>query len=45
VRRAGGPEAFDKLEDIPFPETREYVKNVERSQRSYERHYSKELDV
>ena len=45
VRRAGGPDAFDKLEDIPFPETREYVKNVERSKRSYEQHYSKELDV
>ncbi len=45
VRRAGGPEAFDKLEDIPFPETRAYVKNVERSKRSYEQHYSKELDV
>jgi soluble lytic murein transglycosylase len=45
VRRAGGPEAFDKLEDIPFPETREYVRNVERSKRSDERHYSKELDV
>src|SRR3954447_9000929 len=45
VRRAGGPGAFNKLEDIPFPETRAYVKNVERSKRAYEQRYSKELDV
>jgi soluble lytic murein transglycosylase len=45
VRRAGGPGAFDRVGDIPFPETRAYVQNVERSQRSYERHYSKDLDV
>jgi soluble lytic murein transglycosylase len=43
VRRAGGPDAFDKVDDIPFPETRAYVKNVLRSERSYEQHYGDEL--
>ena len=43
VRRAGGPGAFDSLDDIPFPETRAYVQNVQRSKRSYEQHYGDEL--
>jgi soluble lytic murein transglycosylase len=45
VERAGGPDAFDTLDDIPFPETRAYVQNVQRSKRSYEQHYGDELDV
>lgn len=45
VRRAGGPDAFDKVDDIPFPETRAYVQNVLRSERSYEQHYGDELGV
>ncbi len=45
VERAGGPDGFDTLDDIPFPETRAYVQNVQRSKRSYEQHYGDELDV
>ncbi|MDQ3587164.1 MAG: lytic transglycosylase domain-containing protein [Actinomycetota bacterium] len=45
VRRAGGPGAFDRVDDIPFPETRSYVENVLRSKRSYEQHYADELGV
>ena len=45
VRRAGGPQAFDTIGDIPFPETRSYVQNVFRSKRSYQRHYADELGV
>jgi soluble lytic murein transglycosylase len=45
VRRAGGPDAFDKVDDIPFPETRAYVQNVLRSERSYEQHHGDELGV
>jgi len=45
VKKAGGPDAFDTLDDIPFPETRAYVQNVQRSKRSYEQHYGDELDV
>ncbi len=43
IRRAGGPEDFDRADDVPFPETRSYVENVLRSKRSYEHHYADEL--
>jgi soluble lytic murein transglycosylase len=33
VRRAGGPEQFDTVRDIPFPETRAYVDGVFRRQK------------
>lgn len=45
VAEAGGPEAFDTGEHIPFPETREYVENVERSRADYREHYADELDL
>ena len=45
IRRAGGPADFDRIDDIPFPETRSYVENVLRSERSYEQHYADELGV
>jgi soluble lytic murein transglycosylase len=43
VRRAGGPEAFDSVRDIPFPETRAYVRGVLDRQRDYRDHYGDEL--
>ncbi len=45
VRRAGGPEAFDTLRDIPFPETREYVKGVFEHRQEYRETYSDELGL
>jgi len=43
VREAGGPDAFDTLRDIPFPETRAYVDGVLDHQRDYRDHYADEL--
>jgi soluble lytic murein transglycosylase len=43
VRRAGGPDAFDSVRDIPFPETRAYVHGVLDRQRDYRGHYADEL--
>jgi soluble lytic murein transglycosylase len=43
VRRAGGPKAFDSVRDIPFPETREYVRGVLNHRRDYRQHYGSEL--
>ena len=45
VKAAGGPDEFDPKTDIPFPETRSYVKNVIEKRRSYARHYSRELGL
>jgi soluble lytic murein transglycosylase len=45
VKAAGGPDEFDPKTDIPFPETRNYVKNVIEKRRSYARHYSRELGL
>jgi soluble lytic murein transglycosylase len=42
LREAGGVDRFD-TSDIPFPETRAYVENVERHQKDYRRHYGREL--
>ena len=43
VRRAGGPERFDTVRDIPFPETRAYVRGVFERQRDYRAKYAREL--
>src|SRR5215212_6188467 len=45
VKAAGGPDAFDPKTDIPFPETRSYVKNVLERRRDYARRYSRELGL
>ena len=44
IRDAGGPERFDPA-DIPFPETRAYVKSVERHEVDYRQHYARELGL
>jgi soluble lytic murein transglycosylase len=44
IRRAGGAGRFDPA-DIPFPETRMYVKNVERHQDDYRHNYARELGL
>jgi soluble lytic murein transglycosylase len=43
VAKAGGPGAFDTVKDIPFPETRAYVRRVESKQKDYRDHYGDEL--
>jgi soluble lytic murein transglycosylase len=45
VRRAGGPQGFDAGRDIPFPETRAYVRSVEDRKTDYRRRYSRELGL
>ena len=45
VRDAGGQGEFDRVEDIPFPETREYVDNVFELRGDYRRHYADELGL
>jgi soluble lytic murein transglycosylase len=45
VERAGGPEKFTTDEDIPFPETREYVASVEDKQDQYRKKYPRELGL
>src|SRR3954463_3597680 len=45
VRRAGGPDAFDARADIPFPETRSYVRQVLERRKDYARRYSRELGL
>jgi soluble lytic murein transglycosylase len=45
VRAAGGEQSFDRDDDIPFPETREYVDNVLDLRGDYRRHYSEELGL
>jgi peptidoglycan lytic transglycosylase len=44
IREAGGADNFDPA-DIPFPETRAYVKNVELHERDYRDHYARELGL
>jgi soluble lytic murein transglycosylase len=44
IREAGGAEHFDPA-DIPFPETRAYVKNVEQHEKDYRRSYARELGL
>jgi soluble lytic murein transglycosylase len=43
VRRAGGPQSFDGVRDIPFPETRAYVRGVLKHRKMYREHYGSEL--
>jgi len=43
VAKAGGPGAFDTVKNIPFPETREYVRGVESKQKDYRDNYGDEL--
>jgi soluble lytic murein transglycosylase len=43
VRKAGGPGAFDSVKDIPFPETREYVRGVQKHRDMYRHRYDDEL--
>jgi soluble lytic murein transglycosylase len=45
VSRAGGPEGFDTVRDIPFPETRAYVKNVFERRTDYRDHYARDLGL
>jgi soluble lytic murein transglycosylase len=44
VREAGGPESF-KASEIPFPDTRNYVKQVLERRKDYARRYSRELGL
>ena len=45
VRRAGGADDFDPVRDIPFPETRHYVKGVQERRKDYRDHYGDELGL
>jgi soluble lytic murein transglycosylase len=45
VERAGGPEGFDAARDVPFPETRAYVENVEERRGEYRDHYADDLGL
>jgi soluble lytic murein transglycosylase len=44
IADAGGADSFHP-KDIPFPETRAYVTNVEQHQKDYRAHYAKELGL
>jgi soluble lytic murein transglycosylase len=43
VRQAGGADEFDAGSDIPFPETRGYVREVLDRREQYRDHYGREL--
>lgn len=45
VERAGGPESFDAARDVPFPETRAYVENVQERRGEYRDHYADDLGL
>jgi soluble lytic murein transglycosylase len=45
VERAGGPEGFDAARDVPFPETRAYVENVQERRGEYRDHYADDLGL
>ena len=45
VERAGGPESFDAARDVPFPETRAYVSNVQERRGEYREHYADDLGL
>jgi soluble lytic murein transglycosylase len=45
VARTGGPDNFDSTRDIPFKETRDYVRNVEKRRADYRAHYAHELGL
>ena len=44
VRQAGGPDKF-QVDDIPFPETRHYVRGVEKRRAQYRDHYADDLGL
>jgi soluble lytic murein transglycosylase len=43
IARAGGRDSFDAGDDIPFPETADYVRNVEERRGEYRDRYDDEL--
>jgi soluble lytic murein transglycosylase len=45
VAQAGGPDAFDSTRDIPFKETRDYVRDVQKRRADYRAHYADELGL
>jgi soluble lytic murein transglycosylase len=45
VAAAGGPDSFDASRDVPFPETRAYVDNVEERRGEYREHYADDLGL
>jgi soluble lytic murein transglycosylase len=45
IADAGGAEAFDAADDIPFPETRAYVRKVLAARRDYRLEYRRELGL
>jgi len=45
VEEAGGADQFDTSEHIPFPETRNYVENVQESRDDYRDRYADELGL
>jgi soluble lytic murein transglycosylase len=45
VEAAGGPDSFEAARDIPFPETRAYVENVQDRRGEYREHYADDLGL
>jgi soluble lytic murein transglycosylase len=45
VEQAGGPDEFDVARDVPFPETRAYVENVQERRSEYREHYADDLGL
>lgn len=45
IEAAGGTESFSAEDDIPFPETRDYVNGVLEHRDQYEKHYGDELGL
>ncbi len=45
VDRAGGRESFDAVDDIPFEETRDYVRDVKDKRQAYRDNYADELGL
>ncbi len=45
VRRAGGVDSFDPEGDVPFKETRDYVRDVKQRRGQYKDHYGSELGL
>jgi soluble lytic murein transglycosylase len=45
IEESGGVDEFDPDEDIPFPETSSYVKNVIERQAEYRKNYAAELGL
>jgi soluble lytic murein transglycosylase len=45
VEAAGGPDSFDAARDVPFPETRAYVQNVQERRGEYRDNYADDLGL